>query len=189
MNAPSVAARAILNRLFDYTFSWKHTALVLSNAKSNQEPAKISHGECLYINDNTNIFHVQDFLISNMDSICLKFIVLKNTSTFLLCYLILDILELLSNDSFFSMRLEIYTDELCRGHFITEFKEFIKNNIIQRSVLPIYAKFIIDPVYGPKYRTSRIGESLNPGSLFDILFIKEELEYITIQRVNFNIEL
>jgi hypothetical protein len=174
----------MLNRLFDYSFSW-----MFSNVKPSEEPAKISCGEYLYINDNTSIADVKDFLVSNTDSICLKFIVLKNTSTFLLCYLILDILELLSNDSFFSTRLEIYTDELCRGHFITDFKEFIKNNIIQRSILPIYAKFIIDPVYGPKHRTSRIGESLNPDSLFDILFIKEELECITIQRINFRIDL
>lgn len=117
----------------------------------------------------------------------LRFLVCKNYSCYLFCYWILDLMDILSNELFFlESRVEIFFDQqFSQSELINELKTFLRKKIpyLQHNkVLPIYAKFLVDPDVHIEY-------SITFGTRFHILFIKEEIDHLLIQRLHFHIDI
>jgi hypothetical protein len=116
----------------------------------------------------------------------IRFVFSPNYSSYLFCYWIMDLLDVLSNELFFvESKIEIYLDQVSYSVYVSEFKDFIRRSIpyLQRhKILPIYAKFILDPDF-------HIENSVIFGTRFHILFLKENLDHLYIQRLHFNIDL
>jgi hypothetical protein len=135
---------------------------------------------------------IYQLISSNKHFRTLKFVVSSVYSPYLLCVWIFDLLDILSNELFFSEnQVEFQFDNLQKSwsdakmDFISEFKTYIRRNIpfLQKNrVLPIYIKFLVDPEYHIDY-------CITLNSRFHILFIKEDIDSIKIQRINFGIDL
>lgn len=151
--------------------------------------------DCLWINVTPALFYIDQImerieiykiLSQHKNFNVLRFIFSSNYSSHLFCYWIMDLLDILSNELFFvESKIEIYVDQLSYSIYISEFKDFIRRSIsfLQRhKILPIYAKFIMDPDF-------HIENSVIFGTRFHILFLKEDLDHISIQRLHFNIDL
>lgn len=116
----------------------------------------------------------------------LRFVFHPEYSSYLFCYWILDILDILSNELFFfQSKIEIYVDEISYGHYMKEFKDFLRRSmhyLNRNKILPIYAKFLVDPGFHVEY-------AITFGTRFHVLFIKENLDHLSIQRIHFNIDI
>lgn len=135
---------------------------------------------------------IYQLISSNRHFRTLKFVVSSFYSPYLLCVWIFDLLDILSNELFFSdNQVEFCYDTSqknwseSKNEFILEFKSYIRRNIpfLQRNrVLPVYIKFLHDPDFHIDY-------CITLNSRFHILFIKEDMDCIKIQRINFGIDL
>ena len=126
------------------------------------------------------------FISMNKDYRTVRWIVPKYYSIYLLCHLIFDILDILSNELFFvQTKIDFCFEEQFKMYFIHEFKNYIKMNIpfIQKNkVLPIYVKFIQEPSFHIEY-------TICFDQRFHVLFLKESENGLSIQRIHFGIDL
>ena len=129
---------------------------------------------------------VLKLLSNNSDYDTIRLFVPKYYSIYLLCHLVFDLLDILSNELLYlQTKIVLIFDEQNKLFFINEFKDYIKQNIpfIQKNkILPIYAKFIAEPDYHIEY-TVLFKER------FHILFLKESEDSFSIQRIYFSIDL
>lgn len=146
----------------------------------------VMHPALFYINEMMERQDIYKIVSDHKHFSTLRFIVPPSYSSFLLCYWIFDLMDILSNELFFvESKIEIFIDESVHGQYINEFKDFIRKNIptLQRNkILPIYAKFMIAPDF-------HIEHAVTFRTRFHILFLKEDLDHLLIQRLHFNIEL
>ncbi len=146
----------------------------------------ILHPALFYVNHVMEKSEIYKLVSDNKHFCILRFQISPFYSSYLFCYWILDLMDILSNELFFvESKIEIYPDPESHSVYMKEFKDFIRKNIpsLQRNkILPIYAKFLIDPDFHIEY-------SVNFGTRFHILFIKENLDHLIIQRIHFNIDL
>ena len=127
-----------------------------------------------------------EFLVKNKEYKSIRFIIPKYYSIYLLCHLLFDILDILSNELFHLQTSIVFCfDPQQKLFFIDELKIYIKNNIpfIQKNrILPIYIKFINNPPYHIEY-------TVNFEQRFHILFLKESEDDLSIQRLHFSIDI
>jgi hypothetical protein len=168
-----------------------------------EEPQDISENFIVHPTISTAMFYLTESKIQERSEIyqlissnrhfrTLKFLVSSFYSPYLLCVWILDLLDILSNELFFSEnQIEFHFDvsdrawSIAKIDFISEFKTYIRRNIpfLQRNrVLPVYIKFLVEPDFHIDY-------CITLNSRFHILFIKVDIDCIRIQRINFGIDL
>jgi len=142
--------------------------------------------ELFYIDKMMEKTEIYKILSDHKNFSVLRFIFSSNYSSYLFCYWIMDLLDILSKELFFiECKIEIFVDQISYSVYISEFKDFLRRNIpyLQRhKILPIYAKFILDPDF-------HIENSVVFGTRFHILLLKEDLDHLSIQRLYFNIDL
>lgn len=130
--------------------------------------------------------NILDIINKHKHYFTIRFIIPRYYSVYLLCHLVLDILDILSNELFFvQIKIELEMEQDFKIHFIDEIKNHIKNNIpfIQKNkILPIYAKFIEHPPYHVEYMVSFVQR-------FHILLLKENQNNFSIERLYFSIDL
>jgi hypothetical protein len=173
--------------MIEYLNPEKHTKLIEADLSENYTPIILTP-MVIFINESEihtreNIFNI---LHTHRSHFSIRFILPKYYSSYLLCHLFMDILDILSNELFLiQTKIEFIMEKEFKNYFIKELKTHIKNNIpfIQKNkILPIYAKFIETPDYHVEYMVSFIQR-------FHILLIKEVEDSLTIQRIHFTIDL
>ena len=129
---------------------------------------------------------VLKILSQNKNYQILQISIPKYYSSYLFCQIVFDILDILSNELFFvQTQIQFVFDTETKDLFIEEYKEYIRKNIpfLQRNrVLPVYIKFYKNPSFHIDY-------TITLDQRFHILFMKENEETISIQRIYFLIDL
>lgn len=126
-------------------------------------------------------------MIQNKDYFVIKFYIHQYYSNYLLCYLMLDIIDLLSNDcSQIQTKFEfIFENQQNKNEFVKELKVFLKSNVFylnKKKIIPIYSKFL-EPF------SMDIEYCLVSNHQFNVLYLKENEDSFFIQRIYFSIDL
>jgi hypothetical protein len=168
---------------------WKSDTLVPQNDSSQNDiwtpviltPAMIYLKETEILERN-DIFRI---LSSHKHFRSLRFSVPAFYSTYLLSHLILDVLDVLSNELFFVQTKIEFWFENQKDEFIQEFQYYLKKNVpfLQKNkILPLY-------IYFQSFNPYHIEHSVVFDQRFHILFLKETSECFTIQRIYFSIDI
>lgn len=143
----------------------------------------------IFLKESENMIRqdICDIIQQNKDFRTICFIIPRYYSSYLLCHIIFDILDVLSNELFYVQTKIVFRFDSSEQKisFIDEFKRYIKSNILfiqKNKILPIYAKFINSPSYHVEY-------TVNFEQRFHILFLKEVEDSFSIQRLHFSIDL
>jgi hypothetical protein len=123
----------------------------------------------------------------NKEYFTIKFYIQRYFSIYLLCYLVFDLLDLLSNEfSKLQTKFEFIFEDLERKEeFISELQVFLKSKmmIIQnKKIAPIYSNFLQTPNF-------QINYCMITDHKFNILFLKETTDQFFIQRIYFSIDI
>jgi hypothetical protein len=189
---------SIVSNIYQYLMSYiKNTSLSSSSSIVNIiEEGSYSNKIIPHILTPFNVFmkefdiytrqQLLQLLTDNKDFRSIRFIIPKYYPHYILCAILLDVLDILSNDLFHvQTKIIFYFEDQQKIFFIQEFKKYLKSNIhiIQKNkVLPIYAKFSESPSYQIEY-------TMIFDQKFHILFVKELEDNLSIQRIYFSIDL
>jgi hypothetical protein len=140
--------------------------------------------------DETSLYtreELMHLIVRWKEEVKLKFYIHTYHSNYLLCYFLLDLLDLLSNEcKDIQPNFElIFENPMKKDDFIKEIKLFLKSRLVEinkKKIIPIYSKFIEPFSLDMEY-------SLISNHQFNIIYIKELENGLSIQRIYFLIDL